>query len=181
MSISILPSNLVKQDILAHLSIKDVLSFLEANPRNLKYFHIEDKMKEVFDYIFRNDGTSWNYRDNLQIIVRQFIKYFPNVFDYFIKNNINIVIWANHLLRSSVSAIKNTLKIIKKEKSLVKTENKIIKVTKLFKETNADKETLKLVEDYTNLALKSINSLSIPVENKQVFIDFSNSLLERKL
>ena len=44
-----------------------------------------------------------------------------------------------------------------------------------------DKETLKLVEDYTNLALKSINSLSIPVENKQVFIDFSNSLLERKL
>ena len=62
-----------------------------------------------------------------------------------------------------------------------KTENKIIKVTKLFKATKADKETLKLVEDYTNLALKSINSLSIPVENKQVFIDFSNSLLERKL
>ena len=26
-----------------------------------------------------------------------------------------------------------------------------------------------------------VNSLSIPVENKQVFIDFSNSLLERKL
>ena len=62
-----------------------------------------------------------------------------------------------------------------------KSKNKIIKVTKLFKETKADKETLKLVEDYTNLALKSINSLSIPVENKQVFIDFSNSLLERKL
>jgi geranylgeranyl diphosphate synthase type II len=62
-----------------------------------------------------------------------------------------------------------------------KTENKIVKVTTLFKETKADKETLKLVEDYTNLALKSINSLSIPVENKQVFIDFSNSLLERKL
>ncbi len=56
-----------------------------------------------------------------------------------------------------------------------KIENKIIKVTKLFKETKAD------IEDYTNLALKSINNLSIPVENKQVFIDFSNSLLERKL
>lgn len=80
MSISILPSYLV------NLSIKDVLSFLEANPRNLKYLSIEDKMKEVFDYIFRNTSTNWNYESNLQIMVRQFIKSFPKVFDYFIKN-----------------------------------------------------------------------------------------------
>ena len=86
MSISILPSYLVKQDILVNLSIEDVLSFFEAFDVNFKYFHIEDKMKEVFDYIFRNSGTSWNYHDNLQIMVRQFIKSFPKVFDYFIKN-----------------------------------------------------------------------------------------------
>lgn len=64
--------------------------------------------------------------------------YYKTNTSYFIKNNINIVIWANHLLRSSVSAIKNTLKIIKKEKSLVKTENKIIPVKDLFDITGMD-------------------------------------------
>ena len=86
MTMSVLPSNLVNQEILAKLEIEDVLSFLEANPRNLKYFHIEDKKKEVFDYIFRNDGMTWNCCDNLQIMVKQFIKSFPKVFDCFISN-----------------------------------------------------------------------------------------------
>ena len=86
MSISILPPYLVNQDILVNLQIEDVLSFFEAFDGNFKYFHIEDKMKEVFDYIFRNAGTSWNYHANLQIMVRQFNKTFPKVFDYFIKN-----------------------------------------------------------------------------------------------
>lgn len=86
MTMSVLPSYLVNQEILAKLEIEDVLSFLEANPRNLKYFHIEDKIKEVFDYIFRNDGMTWNCRDNLQIMVKQFIKSFPKVFDCFISN-----------------------------------------------------------------------------------------------
>lgn len=63
----------------------------------------------------------------------------------------------------------------------IHTDNKITKVIKLFKETGADKKTLKLVKDYTNLALKSINSLSIPIDKKQVFTDFSISLLDRKL
>ena len=60
-------------------------------------------------------------------------------------------------------------------------ENKVINATKIFKETKADIKTLELVEDYTNLALQSINGLSISNESKQIFIDFSNSLLERKL
>ncbi|MDB4092980.1 polyprenyl synthetase family protein [Flavobacteriaceae bacterium] len=60
-------------------------------------------------------------------------------------------------------------------------ENKVINTTKIFKETKADIKTLELVEDYTNLALQSINRLSISNESKQIFIDFSNSLLERKL
>lgn len=88
MSISILPPYLVNQDILVNLQIEDMMSFFEAFDGNLKYFHIEDKIKEVFDYIFRNAGSAygWDYRDNLQIMVRQFIKSFPKVFDYFISN-----------------------------------------------------------------------------------------------
>lgn len=94
-----------------------------------------------------------------------------------IKENKKTALFHLSLLNANDKQHKDLLKLYNSSK----TENKIIKVTKLFKETKADKETLKLVEDYTNLALKSINSLSIPVENKQVFINFSNSLLERKL
>ena len=50
-------------------------------------------------------------------------------------------------------------------------ENKVINTTKIFKETKADIKTLELVEDYTNLALQSINGLSISNESKQIFID----------
>lgn len=46
MSISILPSYLVNQDILVNLQIEDVLSFFEAFDGNFKYFHIEDKKKK---------------------------------------------------------------------------------------------------------------------------------------
>jgi geranylgeranyl diphosphate synthase type II len=94
-----------------------------------------------------------------------------------IKENKKTALFHLSLLNANDKQHKELLKLYNSSE----TENKIIKVTKLFKETKADKETLKLVEDYTNLALKSINSLSIPDENKQVFIDFSNSLLERKL
>lgn len=41
MTMSVLPSYLVNQEILAKLEIEDVLSFLEANPRNFKYFMMD--------------------------------------------------------------------------------------------------------------------------------------------
>ncbi|MDA7812750.1 polyprenyl synthetase family protein [Flavobacteriaceae bacterium] len=59
--------------------------------------------------------------------------------------------------------------------------DKVAKVTQIFKTTKADIDNLKLVENYTNLALNSLNHLSISNEKKDELIEFSNSLLDRKL
>jgi len=58
---------------------------------------------------------------------------------------------------------------------------KVFKVTQIFKDTKADLESLKLVEHFTNLALNSLNELSISNVKKKELIDFSHSLLNRQL
>jgi len=58
---------------------------------------------------------------------------------------------------------------------------KVFKVTQIFKDTKADLDNLKLVEHFTNLALNSLNELSISSVKKEELIDFSHSLLNRQL
>ena len=72
----------------------------------------------------------------------------------------------------------NTLKSLYVTKS---SNDKVLKVTQIFKDTKADIDNLKLVEHFTSLALNSLDDLSIPKEKKEELIDFSNSLLNRKL
>ena len=59
--------------------------------------------------------------------------------------------------------------------------DKVLKVTQIFKDTKADLDNLKLVEHFTNLALNSLNELSISNVKKKELIDFSHSLLNRQL
>ncbi|MDC6480329.1 polyprenyl synthetase family protein [Flavobacteriaceae bacterium] len=59
--------------------------------------------------------------------------------------------------------------------------DKVLKVTQIFKDTKADLDNLKLVEHFTNLALNSLNELSISRVKKEELIDFSHSLLNRQL
>tara|TARA_B100000780_G_scaffold53291_1_gene33150 strand:- start:1461 stop:2429 length:969 start_codon:yes stop_codon:yes gene_type:complete len=72
----------------------------------------------------------------------------------------------------------NTLKSLYVTKS---SNDKVLKVTQIFKDTKADINNLKLVEHFTSLALNSLDDLSLPKEKKEELIDFSNSLLNRKL
>lgn len=58
---------------------------------------------------------------------------------------------------------------------------KIDKVTSLYVDTNADKTSLKLVDSYTNKAIKSINQLSFEKKIKNNFINFSKKLMNREL
>ena len=58
---------------------------------------------------------------------------------------------------------------------------KVFKVTQIFKDTKADLDNLKLVKHFTNLALNSLNELSISSVKKEELIDFSHSLLNRQL
>ena len=71
-----------------------------------------------------------------------------------------------------------TLESLYSEKNTI---DKVKKVTQIFEDTKADIDNLKLVKDYTSLALNSLNDLSISLEKKEELIDFSNSLLNRKL
>ena len=63
----------------------------------------------------------------------------------------------------------------------ISSELKISKVTSLFRETKADVRTSKLVEDYTNSAIKYIDDLSIEESQKEEFRVFSRELMNRKL
>ncbi|MDA9593578.1 polyprenyl synthetase family protein [Flavobacteriaceae bacterium] len=60
-------------------------------------------------------------------------------------------------------------------------KEKIDKVTSFYMDTNADKSSLKLVESYTEKAIKSINQISFDKKIKNNFIDFSKKLMNREL
>ena len=72
-------------------------------------------------------------------------------------------------------------KILKSLYVAKSSNDKVFKVTQIFKDTKADIDNLKLVEHFTSLALNSLDDLSISKEKKDELIDFSNSLLNRKL
>jgi len=80
-----------------------------------------------------------------------------------------------------LNANKDQSKSLKTLYSQKNSIDKVAKVTQIFKTTKADIDNLKLVENYTNLALDSLNHLSISNEKKDELIEFSNSLLDRKL
>lgn len=80
-----------------------------------------------------------------------------------------------------LNANKDQSKSLKTLYSQKNSIDKVSKVTQIFKITKADIDNLKLVENYTNLALNSLNHLSISNEKKDELIEFSNSLLDRKL
>lgn len=80
-----------------------------------------------------------------------------------------------------LNANKDQSKSLKTLYSQKNSIDKVAKVTQIFKTTKADIDNLKLVENYTNLALDSLNHLSISNEKKDELIKFSNSLLDRKL
>ena len=58
---------------------------------------------------------------------------------------------------------------------------KIKKITTLFKQTKADIDTLKLVNQYTKKAIDSLNNLSINKNIKNEFIAVANNLMKRDL
>lgn len=58
-------------------------------------------------------------------------------------------------------------------------EEKIEKVKSIFKESKATDVTLQAIEDYTNLALKCLNELTISEDKKNLLKEFANYLMKR--
>ena len=63
--------------------------------------------------------------------------YFSTPVDVFEKAGVSLVIWANHLLRSSITAMKETAAAIYREKSIASVEPKIASVKEIFRLQNA--------------------------------------------
>ena len=64
--------------------------------------------------------------------------YYDTPTDVFEKAGISLVIWANHLLRSSISAMQNTAAEIYKSQSLGNVEPNVVPVKEIFRLQNAD-------------------------------------------
>ncbi len=62
-----------------------------------------------------------------------------------------------------------------------KTSEKIDNITTYFKKYKVDKIIQKEIEKYTKKAFSSVSKLMVSQENKNILIDFSNNLMNRKL
>ncbi len=66
-------------------------------------------------------------------------KYYATPTEQFRQHNISLVIWANHLMRTSLTAMQKTAKTIFEEESLINVEDKVAPLTEVFRLQN-DKE-----------------------------------------
>jgi phosphoenolpyruvate phosphomutase len=60
-------------------------------------------------------------------------KYYATPTDVFRANQVSMVIWANHILRSSVSAMQKTARTLHKEQELIRIESGIVPVSEIFR------------------------------------------------
>ncbi|MFO0706110.1 MAG: phosphoenolpyruvate mutase [Nitrospira sp.] len=64
-------------------------------------------------------------------------KYYATPTDVFRQHGFSIVIWANHMLRSSVTAMQKTAKTLKEQEHLLSIEDKVAPVAEIFRLQNA--------------------------------------------
>jgi phosphoenolpyruvate phosphomutase len=80
-------------------------------------------------------AREWARRSPLVIVPT---KYYSTPTDVFRKAGISTVIWANHLVRSAVSAMQSVAKEIHESQTLVNVEDRIASVNELFRLQDAD-------------------------------------------
>lgn len=77
----------------------------------------------------------WNGRHPIVIVPT---KYYSTPTEEFRKLGVNAVIWANHNLRASLTAMQKLSKQIQQDESLIGVENSIVSVDEIFRIQNAD-------------------------------------------
>lgn len=85
-------------------------------------------------------------------------KYYSTPTDLYRQIGISMVIWANHNIRTSITAMQATSKRIFEEQSLINVEDKVASVNEIFRLQNADE--LEAAEDkYLPASGKNVNSI----------------------
>lgn len=77
----------------------------------------------------------WEQRCPLVIVPT---KYYSTPTEVFRRHHIDLVIWANHMIRASITAMQNTARRIAESQSLTDTEDSIASVSEIFRLQGAD-------------------------------------------
>ncbi|MDF7791698.1 phosphoenolpyruvate mutase [Pantoea ananatis] len=99
--------------------------YYEAGADAILIHSKSSKADEVFDFIVK-----W---DNKCPIVVVPTKYYTTPTSEFEKRNVSLIIWANHLVRSSIRSMQDTACQIYKEKTLINIEGNISSVQEVFR------------------------------------------------
>ncbi|GAB4294785.1 MAG: hypothetical protein Kow0098_16580 [Ignavibacteriaceae bacterium] len=111
-------------------ALKRAGSYADAGADAILIHSKQSTADQVFTFM-----KHWNNKRPVVIVPTM---YFNTPTDEFRKAGVSLVIWANHLLRSSVKAMKETAAEIFNNESLSSVENKIVSVKEIFRIQNAD-------------------------------------------
>ncbi len=95
-------------------------------------------------------------------------KYYTTPTQIFRRMDISLVIWANHLVRSAITAMQQTAAQIYNSESLMDVEDHIATLSKVFELQDAD-ELQKAEKKYLSTSIKpqeSINDIRVSIKNK---------------
>lgn len=109
-------------------------------------------------------------------------KYYATPTEQFRQHNISLVIWANHLMRTSLTAMQKTAKTIFDEQSLMNVEDKVAPLTEVFRLQNdkelAEAEALYLTAPNAQSTRAIILAASRGVDLGDLTIDRPKALLK---
>ena len=109
-------------------------------------------------------------------------KYYATPTEQFRQHNISLVIWANHLMRTSLTAMQKTAKTIFEEQSLMNVEDKVAPLTEVFRLQNdselAEAESLYLTAPNAQSTRAIILAASRGVDLGDLTIDRPKALLK---
>jgi phosphoenolpyruvate phosphomutase len=88
------------------------------------------KPDEIFSFM-----KEWGGRAPVVIVPT---KYYATPTEEFAKRGVSTIIWANHQLRSAITAMKQTVATIHEQRSLIEVEDKIASVQEVFRLQNDD-------------------------------------------
>ncbi|WP_282498411.1 phosphoenolpyruvate mutase [Pantoea stewartii] len=127
--------------------------YYEAGADAILIHSKSSKADEVFDFI-----DKW---DNKCPIVVVPTKYYTTPTSEFEKRNVSLVIWANHLVRSSIRSMQDTACQIYKEKTLVNIEGNISSVQEVFR-LQRDNELLEAEARYLPIRKDKFQYIVLP-------------------
>jgi phosphoenolpyruvate phosphomutase len=107
--------------------LKRATAYREAGADAVLIHSAKDHPEEILSFL-----KAWNNACPVVIVPTKYYKTPTSVFE---EAGVSLVIWANHLIRSSVTAMRDTAVRIMNDRSLVQVEPKIAPVDELFRLT----------------------------------------------